>query len=328
MSGGSPHRIDFLAVVSRPDFPSGSGPVGDYFALRSLVARHPEWNAAVIELSARPTEVTWDGDRLVIVQDGAPPVDTRNVGTAVYVPICLEIEETLLSRPVSRRWPRFDTEQWRPISALFEHHLDEGTCINHPSAVRRANNKLLQHELLRQSGFALPPTSLGRAFPLAGPAAGPLLVAKNVSEGGWRSATEFSPAHLAGPNDPVEDWPVIWQEPLHSDTELRLYVMGDEVTAVELQRDHDEIDVRATNDGRPTGRFVDIRPQWAQLVMAMTRRLGLDYSVVDAIPVGDTLHVLEVNANGVWWFLPGDVGTELQSRFHRWIESWVTSTSS
>ena len=55
----------------------------------------------------------------------------------------------------------------------------------------------------------------------------------------------------------------------------------------------------------------------------MTRCLGLDYAVIDAIPSGDELHVLEVNANGVWWFLPPDIAAALEARFHTWLESEI-----
>ena len=117
---------------------------------------------------------------------------------------------------------------------------------------------------------------------------------------------------------------MIWQEALISDRELRAYVMGDEVTVVELTRHPDVIDVRATNGGRPSAHIVDAVPaQWRSILFGMTRALGLDYAVIDAIPTGPELHVLEVNANGVWWFLPADVGNLLEARFHAWLEGEI-----
>ena len=152
-------------------------------------------------------------------------------------------------------------------------------------------------------------------------------MAKNVSEGGWKSADEFSPARLVErPRQAVgEPWPTIWQEPIVSDTELRCYVMGWDLTVVELRRDPEVFDVRATNGGQPTGRIVDTPEAWSTLLVGMTRALGLDYAVIDAIPVGDELHVLEVNANGVWWFLEPDIQQVLESRFHAWLEAEVDS---
>lgn len=325
--------LDFLAIVSRPDLPSGAGPVGDYYALHELVERHPEWNALVLELNYHDLDVAWDETGLTLLVPGRAPVRISEVSTALFLPACLEIEETQLA-PVDPRspWPRFAAENWRPISAYFESVLDAQHCLNRPSAVRATNNKLLQFDALRSAGFSLPSTSVGRGFPSAGPLDGrSVLVTKNVSEGGWKSPTEFSPAHLVTTaddgvgNDP---WPTIWQEPLTADREFRIYVMGDDVVTVELARDPEVLDVRATNDGRPSARITMLRPDWAAMAVAMTRTLGLDYAVLDAIPIDDTLHVLEVNANGVWWFLPSDVAAELERHFHAWLEGEVEANRS
>ena len=250
-----------------------------------------------------------------------------DVKVALYVPVCLEIEETQLAIvDPSGLWPRFATENWRPVSTFAEACLNRQRCLNRPEAVRAANNKLLQLDTLRRAGFSLPATVISRGAPSVGPLAQlPMLVVKNASEGGWKSPTEFSPARLVDPQDAaVDPWPTIWQEPLTSDTELRIYVMGNDVVTAALTRDPRIVDVRATHDGRPGASITELRTDWRDLAIAMTRALGLDYAVLDAIPVGDTLYVLEVNANGVWWFLPADVGAVLENRFHAWIESEVS----
>lgn len=325
--------LDFLAIISRPTLPSGTGPVGDYYELHDLVARHPEWRSLVLELNHHALDVEWDSRGLRLLVPGRDPVDVASTTLALFLPVCLEIEETQLATiDPDGPWQRFAVENWRPVSAYFEHLLDRQHCLNRPRAMRATNNKLTQFDALRRAGFALPRTAVRRGFPSSGPLAHlPALVRKNVSEGGWKSPTEFSPARLVEPTDrPTtpggaddERWPTIWQEPLTSDRELRIYVLGDEVIAVELARDPEVLDVRATNDGRPHARIVELRDEWRSLALGMTRALGLDYAVLDAIPVGDTLHVLEVNANGVWWFLPSDVGATLKDRFHSWIESTV-----
>ena len=320
--------MDFLAVVSRPDFPSGTGPVGDYFNLRGLIERHPEWDATIVELNGRSTEIDWC-DGTLMLRNGRTWFDLCDVRTALFMPVCLEIEETQVRvTSQTQPWPRFAAEQWRPISALFEARLDamtgERTCLNRPSATRATNNKLMQFEILRAGGFQLPLTRVLQGFPTSGPLAEHTqLVAKNVSEGGWRSATEFSPARVIGRDDAAESWPTLWQRPIVGPLELRCYVIGDSVTAVALERDPDVLDVREANGGRPVGAIVPISDTWSENLLAMTKALGLDYAVVDAIPAGGELHVLEVNANGVWWFLPTDVVAVLEARFHAWIESTV-----
>jgi hypothetical protein len=296
------------------------GPIGDNYGFRDLLARRPDWRAVVLELNSGTNTAEWDGERLRVTPPGGTTFAVEDVGTVVFLPVCLEIEETLLSAlDPSLRWPRFAAEQWRPISALFEARLDGMHCLNRPGRVRATNNKLMQHEALRRAGFALPPTRLAQPRPYFG---GPL-VAKNVSEGGWKSAEEFSPARLVHPGDPVDPWPALWQTPIPAERELRVYVMGDDVVTVELRREPGLLDVRTANAGRPAARVIDLEPGWRSTLVAMTRALGLDYAVIDALPSAGELHVLEVNANGVWWFLPPDVGAFLRERFHAWIEREV-----
>ena len=327
------YGLDFLAIVSRPDLPIGTGPAGDYFALHDLVAAHPRWRSLVLELNHHDVDVSWQNNALQLTVSGHHPVNLSEVNVALFVPASLEIEETQLARiDPTGPWPRFAVENWRPVSAYVEACLNRQRCLNRPNAVRAANNKLIQFDTLRRAGFTLPLTTVRRGFPTAGPLAEHAsLVVKNVSEGGWKSPTEFSPARLVERptlpgtvHDPDgERWPTIWQEPLSADRELRMYVMGREVTAVELVRDPDVVDVRATNDGRPRAKLTELRDDWRAIAVAMTGALGLDYAVLDTMPVDDTLHVLEVNANGVWWFLPPDVGATLEERFHAWITSEV-----
>lgn len=323
------NALDFLAVVSRPTFPTGTGQAGDYYNLRALLRKRPDWNAAVLELNHAPTTIRWDGTQLFVASQREFAID--DVRVALFLPICLEPEETLL-RPIDAagRFPGFEAEQWRPITTLFEDHLSRltpGTCLNKPDRVRRTNNKMIQFELLRAAGFAIPPMQVCADFPSGETHESGSLVAKNISEGGWKSTTEFSPARLVRPDDEREPWPVIWQHPISSAREVRIYVMGDEVSFVELARDPDVLDVRSTNGGKPRARIVDASRAWSESARNMTRLLGLDYAVIDAIPVDDELQVLEVNANGVWWFLP-DVAAELEQRFHAWIEGVVDSKRS
>ena len=321
--------VDFLAVVSRPDFPSGMGPVGDYFNLRSFIGRHPEWRSVVLELNSPTTQVDWSDGRFLVRTGSSGWFDVSDVRTALFIPICLEVEETVLGCPATTgRWPHFAAQQWRPISAAFEASLDSLSfpqrCLNHPAAVRMTNNKLLQFQTLSAAGFKLPATRVLGRFPETGLFAdADQLVSKNVSEGGWRSPTEFSPARIVGRGEQGEVWPTMWQQPIEGDTEIRCYVTGDDVTVVELCKEAGVLDVRSAHGGRPAGTIVEISESWAQSLVAMTRCLGLDYAVIDAIPTGDVLQVLEVNANGVWWFLPTDVGQVLEDKFHRWIEAAV-----
>jgi hypothetical protein len=320
--------IDFLAIVSRSDFPTGHGPAGDCFGLQKLRDRRSDLNIAILELNSRPTELLIEDDRVIIAQEGLPAIDLTAVASALYLPVSLEVEETNLSPP--RRddpYPLFTAQQWRPITEFIEWVLNtNGRCLNAPEKVRRANNKLIQFSALTQSGIAIPKACVATSYPLRSQLANfDFLIAKNISEGGWKAPTVFSPARRVQPGDDAENHPVIYQQPLLSSRELRCYVMGEHVHFVELERQPDIVDVRTQGGGKPHATLVGGRPEWTAMLVACARHLGLDYAVADAIPSGERLSILEINANGVWWFLPADVGAELERYFHQFLEGFIDS---
>src|SRR4029077_15583487 len=135
--------------------------------------------------------------------------------------------------------------------------------------------------------------------------------------------TEFSPARLVERGPPDDLLPAIWQIPILADHEYRVYVMGEDVTFVRLERDAAITDVRMTRSGRPKARIVEVSEAWRARMLAAARALDLDYAVVDAMPVAEGLAVLEGNANGVWWFLPEDVAGVLETRFHGFIDGLI-----
>jgi len=319
-------NIDILAFVTRPSFASGLGPIGDHFNLRGLAARRCDFAVRIIELNARPTSFHLDADALRIEQQGAPPITLASPALVLYMPVSFDVEETdLAPTPADERWPTFAHWQWRPITEYLEERLPLlAPCINNPRAARRANNKLLQWEALRAAGLEIPPLAVSTHWPRDGALANaPSLIRKNLSESGWKADGVFSPARKTTRNEAGDDLPAIWQQPIDADFEIRCYVFGEEAVFVRLERDAAIIDVRTTNDGRPRASFVAPEPRWNAMMLAAARALGLDYAVIDALPVADRLVILEVNANGVWWFLPDALARPLEARFHAWLEKRV-----
>ena len=319
--------IDLLAIVTRPDFPSGSGPIGDHMGLKRFAAARPHLTVRTIVLNSSETRLHVEGECAIIAQGEASPIDlSRARRLVLYMPVCLEVEETNLAPlRTSEPYPLFAAQQWRPLTEYLEDVLPRlARCVNEPRATRRANNKLIQIDALRRAGIALPPTSVSTGFPRQGALAERAhLVRKNISEGGWKSPTKFSPARLVAASETDDLTPAIWQAPIEADREYRCYVMGEEVTFVRLERDPAFTDVRATHDGRPRALIVEGDARWRLRMLAAARALGLDYAVIDAMPVGDDLLILEVNANGVWWFLPQAVQDELETRFHLFLDKLI-----
>src|SRR4051812_8015996 len=90
-------KIDLLAIVTRPDFPSGSGPIGDHMGLTRFAAARPHLQVRTICLNAVEAELAIEDGRMVVRQDGLAPVELDRVGLVLYMPVCLEVEETNLA---------------------------------------------------------------------------------------------------------------------------------------------------------------------------------------------------------------------------------------
>jgi hypothetical protein len=319
-------NIDILAVVTRSSFASGLGPIGDHLNLRALASRRPDLVVRIIELNARQTFFHLDADVLRIEQQGQPAIELGSAGLVLYMPVSFDVEETDIAlTPGDERWPVFAHWQWRPITEYLEDRLPRiGPCVNRPHAARRANNKLLQWEVLRAAGLEIPLLAISTRWPRSGALANaPLLVRKNLSESGWKADGVFSPARKVARTEAADTHPAIWQQPIDADFEIRCYVFGEEAIFVRLERDAAITDVRVTNEGRPRASFIEPEPRWSAMMLAAARALGLDYAVIDALPVADRIVILEVNANGVWWFLPNAIAQALEARFHAWLESLV-----
>ena len=101
-------NIDILAIVTRPDFASGSGPIGDHLNLRALAARRPDLTLRTIELNARRTSLHLDAARLRIEQEGQAALTLSTAALVLYMPVSFDVEETDLSpTSPSERWPVF-----------------------------------------------------------------------------------------------------------------------------------------------------------------------------------------------------------------------------
>ena len=318
--------IDILAVVTRPTFGSGLGPIGDHMNLKGLAHRRADMTIRIIELNSRATHFHLDSECLLIEQHGVAPVSLGTAALILYMPVSLDVEETDLSPPrQDDRWPTFTRWQWRAITEYLDDRLPRiGHCVNKPHAARRANNKLLQWEILSAAGFEIPPLAAATQWPLHGRLSGSdALVRKNLSESGWKAEGVFSPACMVRRGERPDALPAIWQRPVDAEFEIRCYVFGDETIFVRLERDPSTTDVRVTNGGRPRAGFVDTPHGWRDMMLGAARALDLDFAVIDALPHQGSLTILEVNANGVWWFLPHEVAQILEARFHHWLEGLV-----
>ena len=140
---------------------------------------------------------------------------------------------------------------------------------------------------------------------------------KYISEGGDVNGEGQTSAQLVAPSGLADtgmaSGPRMFQELISSDHELRFYILDDDVFAVRVEVT-DKLkypDIRT--QAREPGRFSLTRDyaEFQGRMVAYARALGLRYAVVEAIPNGSDLGLLEVNVNGTWDWLLGDVAATL-----------------
>ena len=181
-----------------------------------------------------------------------------------------------------------------------------------------------------RSPLAAPPTWVGNDAGAVEFLVGRRAVAKNVSEGTFTGELMGDGDRLltrpADARDGVAgEAPVVLQERIDAPVELRCYVIGEQVLTLELSRERTD---EATPDIRAVGLHsedVRLSEDWRRFdsaLVACARRLALDYAVFDAIPAGDTLWVLEVNANGVWTGRT-DAATPIRDAVHAHVAALV-----
>lgn len=309
---------DVVFFVSREDLRGIRSLVGDYVEAASFAARYPELRTAVIRFGDPTTEFAMDDERCVVIQECCGAVDLTRCRLFAYFPASFEPEDVSL-RPaqVGDVGGAYDHRQWRVVAEYLETALPRfGACVNEPLRARAGCNKLIQRSALHHAGLAMPATIVGTSRPnLPGPA-----MRKNLSETGRRDVE--TPAVLADAEEPASDVvPWIWQDFIAAEAEYRIYVMGEAITTVRIATPErtrvPDMRYRALREV-DFALIDDLGAHGARLIAA-TRALGLRYAVYDALPMGGTLFVTEVNTNGTWFQWPMPIRTVIAERFHAFV---------
>jgi glutathione synthase/RimK-type ligase-like ATP-grasp enzyme len=321
-------RPDLVFFVTPPWRATRAGDAGDYLDTERFRARFPDLAVSVVHFNDPSSEVTVIDGRTVLHQADCGTIELSAAHAFVYFPYSFEAEDLAL-RPPNRGQSDgpWEHRQWRAVMAWLEHAMPGwGRCLNDPVRARAASNKLIQMAAFRLP-LAVPPTWIGNDASAAAFLDGRRVVAKNLSEGtftgelvGEGRILLARPATAAdGAPRPA---PVILQERIDAAVELRTYVIGERVLTLEVSRGRTD---EATPDVRSRGlRAEDVRlsDAWHRFdadLVACARRLELGYAVFDIIPVGETLYVLEVNANGVWTGTWAEAGATVRDALHEYI---------
>jgi glutathione synthase/RimK-type ligase-like ATP-grasp enzyme len=199
-------------------------------------------------------------------------------------------------------------ETYEALRGLW-HALDV-IWINDPGRDDVAHRKLLQLRVAQQAGLAIPSTlvtndvAAARAFVDAHGYRDVICKAFSATEQQWRETRLVGEQELAA-LDNVRYAPVIFQEYVPADVDLRVTVVGDRIfpAAIHSQQSAYPVDFRM--DMANTRIEPDELPwEVSERLLDLMQRLGIVYGAIDLRRTPDGRHVfLEVNPAGQWLFV-------------------------
>ncbi|MFO0645842.1 MAG: hypothetical protein U0326_06365 [Polyangiales bacterium] len=291
--------------------------------IRALSAR----NAPVLRLNCErllgdvEVQCLYPGDCSTLRTEDGRKVPLTNIRSVWYRRPALPTANPALAPPFQQFAQR---EAWaHTLGVLLS--LD-AAWMSDPMAVWRANHKAFQLALASRMGFHVPRScitrSVAEASAFASAIKGPV-VAKPVTYGsvedGDRELAIYTTRLPVGPPTPafegIELSPVILQEEVAKNADLRVTVVGTKVFAVAIDsqaRPETRVDWRRPTDGRLAHTPVLLPTALEEQILAFVGRLGLEYAALDFVERTDGSHTfLEINPNGQWGWLQQETGLDI-----------------
>lgn len=182
--------------------------------------------------------------------------------------------------------------------------------INHPTRDEEASRKVYQLKVAKDTGFRIPETcitnspSTAKHFIENQGVSGTIYKAFSATREAWRE-TRLLKSDEVKLIDNVKFAPVIFQEYIEAEVDLRITVVDEDVFAAAIHSQETEyrVDFRMTMDEAQVKPF-DLPEDVIEKLLAYTRRLGLVYGAIDMrlTPEGEYVF-LEINPSGQWLFI-------------------------
>jgi glutathione synthase/RimK-type ligase-like ATP-grasp enzyme len=243
-------------------------------------------------------------------------------------------EEVIDCADIASAWFRYPVE---PLMTMPEHQLylafvvSESTgflsgfletmpwfWMNRPSAIAIAANKLRQLVRARELGLIVPETlatncaQAARDFISGRDGIAKTVTNAGFSQAGQRYVVYTTPVTLDDLSiASVGASPVIYQQRIVNDFDLRVTVVGNQVFAVRiLVRDREGgVDWRALDASRIVYERYRLPDEIENRCIALTRALSLSFAALDFIVTPNGEHVfLEINPSGQWGWLEQATG--------------------
>lgn len=197
------------------------------------------------------------------------------------------------------------------IEGLLERLALHGRVVDAPSAVARADLKVLQLDLAREVGLHVPRTLItnsppdARAFIDAVRRDGADVISKSPSDlRHFAAHTELVDAEMHRRCDAIRYAPVILQERITGGADVRLIVVGERLFGMAQTPGAGFADVDSRADPSPRREPYEVPDDLRHLVLDLQGRLGLRFGAYDfKCDASGTPYFLEVNPSGQWLFV-------------------------
>lgn len=200
--------------------------------------------------------------------------------------------------------------------------------LSNPNNIYQAENKILQLSVARKLGFNIPNTIVStdskeiQTFSLKNEQK---VIIKPISKSRYKTGGEEKIIFTSNlkknqiMNESFISFPMIFQNEIEKEYELRVTVVGEEVFAakVDSQSDSDsKLDWRRKRlKFEPYNLPIDIR----ELSVGLVKELGLGFGAIDLIRTKDGYVFLEINPNGQWVWIESDTGLKISDAIIQYL---------
>jgi hypothetical protein len=209
------------------------------------------------------------------------------------------------------------SERRRLLEGIW--HATDWFWVNHPDAVRRAENKLVQLRRAGECAFRLPKTLVtsdplkAASFVACQPSIAKALSTASVAARDTRFAL-FT--RMVQPSDveqsaAIEVAPVIFQELIQPKVDVRVTVVGAHVfaTAIHLHGEGSQVvDWRSVDDSKVSYVETTVPSDVVEACKRMMLQFGLVYGAFDLVVSDGSWYFLELNPSGQWGWIEKATG--------------------
>lgn len=220
---------------------------------------------------------------------------------------------------------QFAFNEWSAVVGHAAEYLSECFWINRREAERKASNKVYQIALAQALGFAVPRTVFTNSVDAA----------RRFAQDGRRClvktflpylspdlrqchAREVTLERLEALGPAIGQCPVILQDLVEPDHELRVMVVGDVVHAVRIDARRDKHPDWRLESGADIFSPMHLDPGLSRSLADLTAAFGLEFGCIDLVRGKDgNLYFLEINPAGQWLWLEERLGLPISAEIAR-----------